>query len=259
MSHNNTIPLFKSGESPHTIRIGLKWEPRTEKNIIRKAYYARGALVSNILYIPMWAISLLVGVLIFILTLGKNKNYLPGSLIKNTLDYDLIYDTNPERAEKIDQENTREDTTEYDIDLYCIARRKSDGEMIKVGPEDKNMFSPDETIFHSGEDHTGQGVYDDETIHLDLEHAAQTYSEFFIIIRSDCNYDFASLDNKPKIRVIHSKTEREICTHIINTLAPDAKNKYTYIYAKISESNNIWTLQSIEKFGDFDDNLQEYQ
>lgn len=271
MTSNNTIEITKYGDGAETIRIGLSWEARKKDSPVRKAYFSRGAHISNILAIVMWPIGMIYRIILFLsagmiwLTTIGRVNLLPKNAIhlpefpskKMLLDENVIYDINQERSEKIDNEKERENSYEYDLDLYCFAIKKEDGSIVKIGPENKNLITTDNTVFHSGEDTTGQGIFDDETIHIKLKEAQKIYSQFYIVVNSDSQNNFSNMDNKPTLRVIRSKEEQDILVTRIVTESDQTKEKNGYIFIKIYNEKGMWKLNQIDKFTTFVENFED--
>lgn len=270
MTSNQLITLTEQGKNAQTIRVGLNWDARTT-DTIRKTYSAKAAHTTNFLTILMWPLGLAYQFIMFILAgvlwlvtvgqvniLPKNSLPLPDKPQDMLLDDDVISDKKRAKTNKKDDaEYEREDSHEYDIDLYCYARNKDDGTIVKVGPENKNLVSPNQTLFHSGENTTGHGVFDDETIHIKMQEAQDIYSEFFIVIHSDSQSDFASLDNAPKLRVIQSKEEKDITVKSVPIADTHAKGKHGFLYAKIYLNEGSWVLSPLNQFIDFDEKFEE--
>jgi stress response protein SCP2 len=232
----SSAPLYRINSNSTRLMIGLKWEPRREN--IADAPSAGflssfGYMISIILWIPSLFVSLITRsptaapqkVANKVLYIGQNVN------------------------KKSDNSSSRESGfDQYDLDLYCYAFDENNQFLFLNGPENENTFSDDGVMYSSGEDFTGRGVYDDESAYIDLNKITNKHANFFITVISDCKYDFASLDNKPKIRIVDSKLEKELVSFVIPTDSEFAPKSFAYICARLSQHEGSWALHPIEKF-----------
>ncbi len=242
---DNRIVNLIEGDNTR-IKIGLSWDPRAA-GVVRKTIYTSGTHIANIIYLPMWFIGFIRGLLLYIATLGKLNEFPEAPNKKALLNSNTVYSAT-NRDKRHDEENERENYYEYDLDLYCMALSKSTGELIKVGPEDHNLLDPQKIIIHSGDENTGQGIYDDETISLDLIEAQEFYDKFIIYVTSDCSHDFSKYDNNPTLRFVTSKTEKEITKLTIDTENVASKGCYGYIFAMVYKDSDIWKAKVIDEF-----------
>lgn len=258
---NKTV-ISEYGDNAQSIRIGVSWDAKKLKDQTAP-HKSKAAKTTNLLTIIILPISMFIRFILFILagflwliTFGK-FNVLPKSILFPTtpdksalLDEDVILETDASRAED-------ESGIEYNIDLYCYAVNKSDGTLVKIGPENKNLVSPNEFIFHSGDEKTGQGIYDDEDIYIKLKEAQDIYSSFYIVVNSNNNHSLSNLENAPQIRILKSKEEQELVKIDVPINDNNAKDHHCYIYAKIHINEGSWELQHINKFTDFDESLEK--
>ncbi|MGH1404432.1 MAG: TerD family protein [Alphaproteobacteria bacterium] len=252
-SSNGIVNLLNEGDEKTRIRIGLSWDPISTKITAHKIWYKKESFLANLFIIPMWILGMIWATAVFIVSLGRIVKFptLDENSFSNT---ETAYDT-ADRSKQNDNEDVRENSVEYDIDLYCMAQ-KHDGTFVKVGPEDHNMLDPTENIVHSGDEDTGQGVFDDETISLDLKTVTNEYTQFYFYITSDNKHDFASYDNAPTLRIVESYSEAEITKHEVATKSLDATGAYGYIFAKIYNDNGTWKAKMINKFCDFSESWE---
>jgi len=233
---SDSEPFYRITSNSTRLMIGLKWEPRqaqvTDK--VSAGFLSSLGLIGSVI---LWITSLFVSLITRTPTAAPEK-------VSNTVLY-----TAQNIDKKSDDSATRESGfDQYDLDLYCYAFDDNNQFLFVNGPEDNNMFSDDGVIYSSGEDFTGRGVYDDEAAYIDLDKITNKHAHIFIVVVSDCKYDFASLDNKPKIRIVDSKFEKELVSFEIPTDSELAPKCFAYIYAQLSQHEGAWTLHPIEKF-----------
>ncbi|OFW88249.1 MAG: hypothetical protein A3B66_10300 [Alphaproteobacteria bacterium RIFCSPHIGHO2_02_FULL_46_13] len=233
---SNSEPFYRITSDSTRLMIGLKWEPR-QAQLTDKAssvfLSSLGFIGSVLLWIPSLFVSLIT----------RNPTAAPQKVSNSVLYAAQNVD------KKSDDSTAREsDFGQYDLDLYCYAFDDNNQSLFVNGPDNENMFSDDGVMYSSGEDFTGRGVYDDEAAYIDLDKITNKHAHIFIVVVSDCKYDFASLDNKPKIRIVDSKLEKELASFEIPTDSELAPKCFAYIYAKLSQHEGVWNLHPIGKF-----------
>jgi stress response protein SCP2 len=229
-------PLYRITSNSTRLMIGLKWDPRQAQ----AADKVSAGIFSSLGYIgslALWIPSLFVSLITRSLTAAPEK--VSNNVLYSAQNIDKKSDDSTTRESSFDQ---------YDLDLYCYAFDDKNELLFINGPDDENMFSDDGVMYSSGEDFTGRGVYDDETAYIDLNKITNKHAHIFIVVVSDCKYDFANLDNKPKIRIVDSKSEKELASFEIPTDSELAPKCFAYVYAKLSQHEGLWTLHPIEKF-----------
>ncbi len=236
MTAQHQSQLYSITSNSTRLMIGLSWEPRQEK----VTDTASSGLLSSLAYaasVALWIPSLLVSLI------TRKPTAAPQKVSNKTLYSAQTIE------KKSDVAGARErDFNQYDLDLYCYAYDNKNQFLFVNGPEDENMFSDDGVMYSSGEDYTGRGIYDDETAYIDLNKITNKHANFFIVVVSDCKYDFASLDNKPKLRIVDSKAETELASLTIPTDSEFAPKCFAYICARLSQNEGVWKLHPIEKF-----------
>lgn len=236
MNQSRSRPLYNVTNDSARLMIGLKWEPR-KAGLTDKGTAGAFSIVNYALTLLLW----IPGTIVSLFTRRPVDR-------PRFVDTDTVYNSLNVNKEA-DHDTARESGySQYDLDLYCYAYDEQNQFLFVNGPEDENMISDDGVIYSSGEDFTGRGVYDDESAYIDLKKITNRHANLFIVVVSDSKYDFKSLDNKPRIRIVDSKLEKELVSFDIPTDLDIAANCYAYLYAQLSQKDGTWTLHPIEKF-----------
>lgn len=229
-------PLYKVDNNSTRLMIGLKWDPRQTK-IKDKSASGALSLVTYILSILFWVPSQFVSLFTRKVTAAPSK--LSNNVLYNAQNIDKKSDDGSSREENF---------TQYDLDLYCYVFDQQNELLFINGPENENMISDNGVVYSSGENYTGRGIYDDESAYIDLSKITNNHANFFIVVVSDCKYDFASLDNQPVIRIVDSKFEKELKSISIPTDKELGKGRFAYIYARLSQQDGVWNFHPIQTF-----------
>jgi stress response protein SCP2 len=234
-------------ETPESTRlmVGLSWE---EKKVDHK-----DLLSSHFIIAFSYILSIAMSLPKNIFNLIFKKRFL---FPQNTLAHSLY---SAERKDKLDDDDSVRETEYrlYDLDLVCYFFDK-ENILRAIAPSEKNLISPDGKIYHSGEDFTGQGVYDDETIYFNLKNAHENNASYFIAVISDCKHDFGTLDNSPIIRIVDSRYEKNLHEFKIEVTSNSAMRKYAYLHGKMSRHSNEWYFESINLFFETEEEMLKY-
>ena len=108
-----------------------------------------------------------------------------------------------------------------------------------------NLTSPDgQTIVHSGDNRTGQGEGDDESLRLDLTRIPPQVVKILLIISiHDANgKNFTNVQNA-FFRIVNSKTNQE--THRLDLSAGQAGQTECLIFAEVVREGNGWGIKPV--------------
>lgn len=135
-----------------------------------------------------------------------------------------------------------------DLDLMCFIY-DGNGKFIRViGPDPDNLIDPHKSVYHSGEEFTGEGVYDDESICIEADSILDEYVHFIFVIASDSNLSLSQCGNFG-INVMDG-ADNKICSETVT--AEESQHNSAYVFARISRSQQDWSLHKIAAYGDFD-------
>ena len=126
-----------------------------------------------------------------------------------------------------------------DLDLGLIAFNSEQEHQI-VNFASKNL--PDASIWHSGDNRTGEGEGDDETITIDLEKTKNV--DLFLVLNSYSGQSFKDVDSA-YCRVVDKLTNREILRYDVSNLG----NIKSLIIGKLSMVNGSWSFTAIGQGG----------
>lgn len=141
---------------------------------------------------------------------------------------------------------------QHDLDLCCFVFDKNGGYIDFVGSMAQDSMDQTGAIYHSGDDATGEGGGDDETISCELANLPLAEQIIFVTeIRSD--HTFADIAN-PAMRIADGMTNKNLLEAQMGVGAPEGSK--ACIMAKIfrtPESPTGWSVELIDQYSDLSD------
>lgn len=104
----------------------------------------------------------------------------------------------------------------------------------------RQLRSKDGAVVHSGDNLTGEGDGDDETISVDVSRLNKSVTQIVFVITSFRGQTFDKVD-KAQCRVIDDVTGQEVVKYVLS----DHKNTTGQIMAKIFLENSEWSITAI--------------
>ncbi len=262
------IPQSKSGR----IYVGLSWDDIFDKTTAKALTKSeiRGAMMTALLR-PKFIIAYLLFVLFFTL-LGQaiyvalfpfNLSVLLGLFVLSNIAFGLWMRSALSKGGihyLIDNKQKDEDLSgrdkkygQFDIDLHCFVFDQNKDFLFEINPTAQKNLSPDEppSVYHSGEETDGAGVFDDETIHVETNKIKDEYCYFVFAVANDCAHDFDKI-NSLKVRLVNSKDEKTEHKSVINSNESDG-----YVYCCVHKEGGKWFNNTIDKYVRFDDQWQD--
>ena len=152
---------------------------------------------------------------------------------------------------------------DYDLDAWALA-------VTDKGLKRKNLvyfsntFDSSMQIHHCGDNLTGEGDGDDETITINLEKLPDNYKHVLIgvtICRArNRNQSFKDIDNA-FIRLYDAKTNIEICKYSDNKFKNEFGNCISLLFGVLTKVSGQWEFNAVgkgDKFGSITDALNVY-
>lgn len=144
--------------------------------------------------------------------------------------------------------DTNQSDTGYDFDLDASAFMLGSNGKI---PADEffvfynNLQSPDEAVCHTGDNLTGEGEGDDESILIDLEKVDPRVNEIIIVVTihkaQERRQNFGQVRNA-FIRIYNSDTNREILRY---DLDEDFSVETAVEFGRLYKRNGEWKFEAI--------------
>lgn len=134
----------------------------------------------------------------------------------------------------------------FDLDASCFmlganGKVRSDSDFIFYN----NLKSPDGSVAHTGDNRTGEGEGDDESINVDLFKVPADVTRLVIAVtihEADARkQNFGAVSNA-FIRVVNSKTNKEIARF---DLSEDASTNTAMIFGEVYRHNNEWKFKAV--------------
>jgi len=140
------------------------------------------------------------------------------------------------------------DGSDFDLDTSAFLLDSSD----KVRSNDDFIFynqlqTPDGSVVHSGDNLTGEGEGDDETITIDIKSISTDVMKipFCVTIHeAESRKQNFGMVNKAYIRVVNAKTNEEMARY---DLSEDASTETAMIFGELYRHNDEWKFKAVEQ------------
>lgn len=155
-----------------------------------------------------------------------------------------------ERSDKITiKDKIRGTNQQHDLDIACFVFNEQ-GEYIDfVGSMAQDAMDSTGCIYHSGDDATGEGISDDETISVELGGLPHETTDMFFVVEVMSDHSFPDIAN-PTIRIADGMTDKHLYECQINEGGIGAK---AFLAARISRNDRSptgWDLHVISEYPD---------
>ncbi|MEM6812321.1 MAG: TerD family protein [Pseudomonadota bacterium] len=155
--------------------------------------------------------------------------------------------------------------SQHDLDISCYIYNR-DGEFVDfVGAEAQDSMDQSESIYHSGDDMSGEGEGDDERISVELASLPPEIKTIVFLIEVRSAHNFEDVLN-PQVRIVDSFKEENLLFIDINH--EEGKEKNAFVFAALNkdtrESPTGWMLHhvadypNLEKIEDWGEYLKRY-
>lgn len=155
-----------------------------------------------------------------------------------------------ERSDKVTiKDKIRGTNQQHDLDIACFVFNEN-GEYIDfVGAMAQDAMDSTGCIYHSGDDATGEGISDDETISIELGGLPFDTTDLFFVVEVMSDHGFAEISN-PSVRIADGMTDKNLHESSISGSGHAAK---AFVAARISRNDRSptgWNLHIIEEYPD---------
>lgn len=140
-----------------------------------------------------------------------------------------------------------------DLDLHCFIFDAQEQFVLEIGPLPEKLIDPLGVVFHSGDEQTGEGVFDDETVRIEAGRLPSEYAHFFFVVQCDSGLDFNACGNI-NVHLYNPQTEEDyLASHFVH----EAETKYSsFVFCHLKHSDGLWQISPIEEFGAYRDDWQ---
>lgn len=129
---------------------------------------------------------------------------------------------------------------QVDVDLDANALLFSAGGELLDTVWFRQLQSKDGTVRHSGDNRTGQGDGDDETITVDLSRLPAQVTTVIFSVNNYTGQDFGQIENA-YCRLVNTQGEKEIARYNLTAQG----NHSAMILASLKRNGNDWTMTAI--------------
>jgi tellurium resistance protein TerZ len=135
--------------------------------------------------------------------------------------------------------------TAADLDLTCILYDKNARYVADVSSEAIRAIDSSGAVYHSGDDETGAGDGDDETISVELIKLPDHIHHAVFVVDMKTSHTLGQINN-PALRIADGMTNRDQ----LNIKFDGGGTSNAYIFARLAKREGIWMLHYIGQFID---------
>lgn len=140
--------------------------------------------------------------------------------------------------------------TQHDLDLSCFVYDQDGHYIDYVGSMAQDAVDQTGAIYHSGDDATGEGLGDDESISVELAGLPETTKTIFFVTEIRSAHTFGEVAD-PRMRLADGMSDEDLAT--LSMAAPENAGKAACVMAVIQRdhtSSTGWTLGIINEYPD---------
>ena len=156
-----------------------------------------------------------------------------------------------ERSDKITiMDKVRGTNQQHDLDLACFVF-DADGNYIDfVGSMAQDAMDSTGCIYHSGDDSTGEGLGDDESLSIELAGLPRTTAQLVFVTEIQSDHVFSQV-NLPTMRVADGANDKNLAT--LDMTAAQGADAKACVMARIFRDRTSETGWSLHLIGDYPD------
>jgi stress response protein SCP2 len=136
-----------------------------------------------------------------------------------------------------------------DLDLHCFIFDEDKQFVCEVSPEPQKLIDPSSSVYHSGDDYSGEGSFDDETIKLELNRLSRDYAHFFFVVTCDTKLTLAQC-GEFRLHLYDPQSNKDLL--LKKTKSEDGAAHASYIFCHLHKTDGAWDANPIESFGPYD-------
>jgi len=139
---------------------------------------------------------------------------------------------------------------QYDLDLSCFVFDNTGAYIDFVGSMAQDGMDQTGCIYHSGDDATGEGGGDDESISIELAGLPETTRDIIFVAEIRSDHVFAQI-GLPFARIADGMTNKNLFE--LNMDAPEGQERQACIIARITRDSGSPTGWSLHHIGEYPD------
>ncbi|NCO03064.1 MAG: hypothetical protein GW903_02600 [Alphaproteobacteria bacterium] len=162
----------------------------------------------------------------------------------------LSWDAREDKVKTIDHLIKKD--SQHDLDLCCYIYNQKNEFIDFVGAEGSESIDESGKIYHSGDNLSGTGGGDDETISAELNQLPENYKTLIFMVEVGSRHFFDQVKD-PTVRLVDGKTNAELSQTNIND--EKAVTSAYYVYAALARdpaSRTGWSVFLINEYPDIE-------
>lgn len=147
-------------------------------------------------------------------------------------------------SEDGDNQYVQINVEQYDMDLVALIFDAEGNAVDAVSPELDEVMDQSGNIYHSGDNDTGRGDYDDEVISVELGGIPDYIHHIVFLITAQSGHTFDRILDS-EARIADSKTDKNA---LKIKMGKDGKGKTACIFARIYKRGDQWMVHNISEY-----------
>lgn len=169
--------------------------------------------------------------------------------IFGTLLHSLMYALRSSKVDKNEDKPGRDiNFSQRDLDLLCFIFNQEKKLVCTIGPDEDQMIEETNSVYHSGEEYTGSGVYDDEIIRIEIAKLPEHYHHFVFVVVSDSKLSLSEC-GPIRLRLADSSTDKNF---IAERLEAPNNGSSAYIFSRLTRKGDGWDGEAVGRYTDFE-------
>lgn len=143
-----------------------------------------------------------------------------------------------------DNQYVRINVEQYDMDLVALIFDAEGNAVDAVSPELDEVMDQSGKIYHSGDNDTGRGDYDDEVISVELGDIPDYVHHIVFLVIAQSGHTFDRI-LESEARIADGKTDKNA---LKIKMGEDGKGKTACIFARIYKRGDQWMVHNISEY-----------
>ncbi len=160
----------------------------------------------------------------------------------------ISWDERADKATIVDK--LRGTNQQHDLDIACFVFDQDGNYVDFVGAMAQDAMDSTGCIYHSGDDATGAGMGDDESISVELADLPGTTTDLIFVTEIRSDHVFSQVDD-PTLRIADGMTDKNLYEYHMTD--PKGANTTACIIARITRDLSSPTGWSLHPIGDYPD------
>ncbi len=137
----------------------------------------------------------------------------------------------------------------FDLDLACVIYDEHDDAIDGVSGTASETMDQSGHVYHSGDDMSGTGDHDDESISVELKGFPEAARHIIFVVECQSGHTFAEINN-PEVRIADGKTDEDQINIQLGQDEGGDKTAFAFVRLFRKNAGNDWLVHYIGQYYD---------